>query len=128
MPIENYVRVTHYPNITIDDFKSHNQDDRYLTPLRNLFEILDQLHIRYVYMTATVTIGDKKNDNTGNCKYEKEVELGIYLPDLDFLLNFPSLGAMGVFLNVGSISFSELKIKNGVKIYDIYKFINGVNL
>lgn len=67
MPIENYVRVTHYPDITIDDFKSPNQDDRYLIPLKNLFDILDQLHIRYVYVTATV---------------------------IRFLLNFPNLGVV----------------------------------
>lgn len=115
MPLENYVRVTHYPNIKFEDFDKQHQDERYLRPLRNLFEILDQLHIRYVYMTATATIGDKEDDTTGRCKYEKEVDLGLYLPDLNLILNMPAMGAKGLFLNEDAVSLSQLEMKNVFK-------------
>ena len=126
MPLGNYVRVTHYPNIKFDDFNTPHQDVRYLRPLRNLFEILDQLHIRYVYVTATATIGDKESDTMGKCKYEKEVDMGLYLPDLNLILNMPAMGAIGLFLNEGAISLSQLKMKNALdNISEVYKFLNG---
>ena len=128
MPKENYVKVSHYPNINIDDFYNTIQDERYLRALRNLFEILDQLHIRYVYMTATATIGDKENDKAGICKYEKEVDFGLYLPDLNLIMNLPAMGSFGLFLNQGSISLSQLKMKNAFdNMREVYKFINGAS-
>lgn len=110
------ISLNYFPNINFEDFK--DSDERFKEALKNLLALLNGMYIRYSYVTAKGCIG----------KYEKEIEIGIYLPDLRLTFIFPSIGSMRLKKESDSLNITDLYPDIIENMYNLHQFLNGQDL